>query len=242
MNNLSLSDCGPAFEILLLESNEAVCTVLFAVGSGGNPDRHLPLLQSLAANGCSVVAPYFERVTSPRPTEEELILRARRLRLALDHAAKPGVPAIGVGHSIGATILLALAGAELWLGVGHQLPITHDERLMRLVLLAPATGFFQAPGALDALEAPLLVWAGSDDTITPPSQARFLKQAVDPRLPVEVRIAEGAGHFSFMNQLPPHIIDPLVDREAFLTELAAETGRFVHGELARNRNFCNAKS
>jgi pimeloyl-ACP methyl ester carboxylesterase len=219
-------DDGP-FDVTLVESVDPSRVVLFAVGGGGDPERHLPLLTALAEHGCTVVAPHFERLTSPSPTEGALLLRARRLRLALDAAARPGLWVAGVGHSIGTTMLLALAGGEAWMHPGHRLPIAPDARLERLVLLAPATGYFQAPAALDGVGTPLLVWAGTRDPITPPSQAELLAHALGPRVPVELRVVEGAGHFSFMHVPPPQTTEPLPDRDAFLAELTAEVCRFV---------------
>ncbi len=166
------------------------------------------------------MAPYFERLASPRPTAEELIFRAQRLRLALDFGMLPKVPVVGIGHSIGATVLIALAGGQIWLSAEEQVPIAPDERLSRLLLMSPATGFFQAPGALDSVRIPTSVWAGTDDLITPPTQAHFLKERLGDQ--VKVHLMDRAGHFSFMDTLPPQVTDPIPNREAFLTHLAAE--------------------
>jgi hypothetical protein len=57
--------------------------VLFAVGGGGNQERHLPLLEALAADGCQVIAPHFERFSVPTPTAAMLHPRARRLQQAI---------------------------------------------------------------------------------------------------------------------------------------------------------------
>lgn len=224
---LSLNDNGTPFDVTFLDLSNPTCVVLFAVGSGGNPERHLPLLTSLVDHGCAVVAPHFERLVSPRPTEGDLLQRARRLRLALDYVARPKIPAFGVGHSIGATTLLALAGAQLWLGPGQRLDIEREGRFDRLVLMTPPTGFFQAPGALDGVNIPLQVWAGTHDSITPPAQAEFLKSSVEDRIPVDLRVIDGAGHFSFMNTLPPQMVDPCPDRAGLLEELSVEIRRFM---------------
>jgi len=125
-------------------------------------------------------------------------------------------------------VLLALAGGRLWMRAADgPLPIVPCGRIDRLALMAPATRFFQAPGALDGVQTPVAVWAGGLDTITPPAQAEFLKHALDGRVPVELRTFEGAGHFSFMNVLPPHVTDPLQDRHVFLEHLQSEVCRFV---------------
>jgi fermentation-respiration switch protein FrsA (DUF1100 family) len=174
-----------------------------------------------------VVAPHFERLTGPAPHDAELALRGRRLRLALDHLAGPDLPAAGVGHSIGATLLLALAGARAWTRAGQPVPVEPDPRLDRLALLAPATDFFRPPQALDAVRTPILAFTGTRDEITPPRQALLLQEALAGRAPVEVREVEGAGHFSFMNVPPRHAVEPLPDREAFLADLAEDVCRFV---------------
>ena len=223
MATLTLQDGPETFPVTHLDGPGPV--VLFAVGGGGDPERHLPLLQSLAGRGHAVVAPHFARLASPYPTGEHLELRARRLRLALDVVAGADTPAAGVGHSIGATTLLALAGGQIWLGPGRPLAVVPDARLDRLVLLAPATGFFQAPGALDAVRAPILAWTGTRDALTPPAQAELLKRELGAR--VDLRVIEGAGHFTFMDVPPPQAIEPHPDRAAVLAELAAEVGRFV---------------
>jgi alpha-beta hydrolase superfamily lysophospholipase len=201
--------------------------VLFGVGSGGDPGRHLPMLEHLADNGFKVVAPHYEMLQSPFPTERELEARAARMRLALDTVSRPGVRVAGVGHSIGAAMLVALAGGRAWGRSGGVAAIARDERLQRIVLMAPAAGFFRGPGGLDDVKIPILAFAGTEDTITPPSTAMRLKQGVSDASAVEVRVVEGAGHFSFMNTPPPNTTEPLDDREAFLAGLADEVLEFL---------------
>src|SRR5262245_12048418 len=211
-----LKDEDDVFDVTLLESPAPSRLVLFAVGGGGNPERHLPLLNTLVEQGCTVVAPHFPRLASPFPSDADLLLRARRLRLALDAVARPGLPSAGVGHSIGAAVLIGLAGGRMWTRPDEPLSIAPDKRLDRLALLAPATGFFRAPMALDAVNIPILAWAGTNDAVTPPDQALMLATALGERVPVTVRITERAGHFSFMDSPPPHTTDPLPGRDAFL--------------------------
>ena len=151
MKKYTLEDGAALFDVTAFHAEEPSRVVLFAVGGGGDPQRHLPLLMSLADCGCTVVAPHFERLVSPSPTADHLLLRARRLRLALDFVARAETPVAGVGHSIGTTMLLALAGARAWMGPGQPLAITPDSRLHRLALLAPATNYFRTPGALDGV-------------------------------------------------------------------------------------------
>ncbi|MGZ3180827.1 MAG: hypothetical protein ACXU8N_00175 [Telluria sp.] len=201
--------------------------VLFAAGAGGDPRRHLPLLQALAARGCTVLAPRFDRIATPAPTLAELQARSALLQAALEELAATGLPLAGIGHSIGATLLLGLAGGDIWTQAAEHLPSPRDARLDRLVLFAPPTRFFGAPHALDAVQAPLQLWAGGADAITPPEQAEFLAGALAPRVPVDYRLEPAAGHFSFMDELPPHVVDPLPDRPAFLAGVAAAVLRFL---------------
>lgn len=201
--------------------------VLFAVGSGGQPQRHGTLLDTLAAAGCTVVAPHFARLAAPPVREPDLLLRARRLSLALDACLPPGAPALAVGHSIGAATLLALAGGQMWLGPGRPVAIPVDARLTRLALLACPTGFFQAPGGLDGVQLPILAWVGSADEVTPPDQSRWLARALEPRCPVDLRITEGAGHFSCMDLPPPGTTEPLAGKAAFLEAQARDVCRFL---------------
>ena len=222
-----LQDDGDSFEVSVRKAATGSPVVLFSVGSGGQPERLSTLLDALTESGCTVVAPHFERLPSTTPTEEELALRARRLALALDAFVEHSARAIGVGHSIGAAILVAMAGAQLWLGPGRRVSIAPDRRLARLALLAPPTGFFQAPAALDAVRIPVLAWVGSADNITPPMQTEWLASAMHDWNIVDVRITEGAGHFSFMDVPPPHSTEPLPNKQAFLREYSNEICRFV---------------
>lgn len=65
MPRQTLVDGAGSFDVTVLEGGSRSLVVLFAVGGGGNPERHLPLLSTLAASGYTVVAPHFERLTSP---------------------------------------------------------------------------------------------------------------------------------------------------------------------------------
>jgi predicted dienelactone hydrolase len=227
MTRLTLDDGAGSFDVMTYGRGKPARVILFAVGSGGDPERHSGLLTTLADAGFTVIAPHFERLTSPCPSEDDLLLRTRRLSLALDALAQSDSTVTGVGHSIGASALLALAGGQMWLGPAQRIDVIPDQRLERLVLLAPPTGFFQAPGALDSVRTPVLAWAGSQDTITPPDQAMLLERAMGDHLSTDIRVKEGAGHFSFMDRPPPHSIEPLPDRQAFLDELAQQIRQYV---------------
>ncbi len=227
MQTHTLQDGPGSFTVSTCGAAASDRVVLFAVGAGGQPQRHATLLDTLAASGCTVVAPHVERLSSSVPTEDELTLRARRLSLALDAFVPPSATAVGVGHSIGAATLLALAGAQMWLGPGRRIDVAQDRRLSRLALLAPPTGFFRAPGALDAVRVPTLAWVGSADAVTPPAQIEWLAQAMRDGNPVDVRVTEGAGHFSFMDTPPPHVTEPLPNPRDFLQAFSRDVCAFL---------------
>jgi hypothetical protein len=74
-----------------------------------------------------------------------------------------------------------------------------------------------------------MAWAGGQDVVTPPAQAQTLAKGLAGRAPFELRLAEQAGHFSFMDQPPPGSVEPLGDRAGFLRRLAEDIGDFVCG-------------
>lgn len=224
---LSLADGAESFALTCLPAPDPAGLVLFAVGGGGDPARHQPLLDHLLRRSLTVVAPHFERLVAPRATSDEVLLRARRLRLALAAAERPDLRVTGIGHSIGASTLLGLAGGRMWPDPRGPLPIEHELRLERLALLAPAAGFFMAPGALGQINVPVLAIAASEDAVTPPTETEFLCGELAGRMPIEMRIVQGAGHFSFMDQPPPDVDDPLPEREEFLERLAGELAAFA---------------
>ena len=75
--------------------------------------------------------------------------------------------------------------------------------------------------------SPIAVWVGALDTMTPPTHASFVREALGARAPVDLHVVEGAGHFTFMHALPPHVVDPMPAREAFLADLAQAIGDFA---------------
>jgi pimeloyl-ACP methyl ester carboxylesterase len=199
--------------------------VLFAAGAGGDPERHRPLLEHLADCGCQVIAPCFERLAAQAAAAPDLVARPAGLAAALRRYAAPEAAVAVVGHSIGGWAALCLAGAIPYGRDGVALEVPREPRVSRLVLFAPAAGWFAAPGALDAVTAPMLVFTGDLDTVTPAEQVACLQQAPAP---VDLRTVPGADHFSFMNTRPPGTADPAgLDREAHLQELTRATSEFI---------------
>ncbi|MCK9897800.1 hypothetical protein [Frankia sp. AgB32] len=213
-------------DALTLGAPDARRVVLFAAGAGGDPERHRPLLKYLAAHGARVVAPYFERIIPAEATTAQLLARPLGLVAALREHAAADPPVAAVGHSIGGWAALCLAGATPWSSDGTPMDVSREPRVSRLALYAPAVGWFAAPGALDAVTVPTLVYAGELDRITPVEQIRGLTKAPAR---VDVTVVPGAGHFSFMSIPPPGTIeDPAFDRNRFLVQLARETQQFLN--------------
>ena len=77
------------------------------------------------------------------------------------------------------------------------------------------------------MRIPILAWVGTADTITPPSQTERIAHAMFDRQTVDIRVIEGAGDFSFMDQPLPQTTEPLPDKQAFLKEYSNEICKFV---------------
>ena len=212
----TLGEGDEAFSVDVRQPPHPTRTVVFAAGRGGSPHRHSTLLARLADEGLAVIAPHFDMITSPMAKADDLTVRIGRLERAIAAFAPVGVPIVGVGHSIGGSLLLVLAGATAWTFSRQGVSATAKTRFRHLALFAPPTQFFQSPGALDNVDVAATVWVGMRDDITPPDQALFLKDTIG----AEVRLVEDADHFTFMDDLPPRVTDSHPDRTAFLSTLA----------------------
>ena len=230
--------------------------VVLSHGNGGTLWAYRDLAALLARNGFVVAMP--EHLGNSRTdnslagTAANLANRPRQLCLAIDAAlADPLLGAhlapergVGlIGHSIGGYSALATAGGQPWTGPQEsggqpprQVAVAHDARIRALVLLAPATPWFMPAGALAQVHAPILMFSGSQDSITPSWHADIVKRGVADPSTVEHQMVEGAGHFSFMSPFPgamarpdfaPSQDPPDFDRAAFQTVLQAQVLAFL---------------
>lgn len=235
-SNIHIPDGNGSFEVTLIEAERPACVVFFAAGRGGSPLRHLGLLRSVARRGCTVVAPHFGLLPSTTPTPADLDTRIRRLELALQQYAQASKPIVGIGHSLGGVVLLVLAGAKARTLSGHEVAATTQWQFDGLALLAPAVDFFGHPEASLNVNTRIHLRAGNHDTIVPPNRVLAFKDKLPNPSTIEFYADERAGHFSYMDELPPHVKDEQPNRDVFLSVLAQDVGRFVI-ECTRSHPF-----
>lgn len=231
--------------------------VVISHGTGGSHLLYRTLAAHLARNGFVVALP--EHPLNNRNnndlagTAANLANRPRHIRIVIDWALSnagfqsclmPNHVAL-IGHSLGGYTALAAAGG-LPTAFPHETPeqqpraieVTPDERVKALVLLAPATVWFMAPGALSDVRVPILMLTAEKDPHTPPLHADIVKTGIaDPSL-IEHRVVADAGHFSFLSPFPESMISPVFppsqdpegfDRQSFHEEMNTEVLEFLQG-------------
>jgi hypothetical protein len=223
----SIQSYGRRFSVTMLEASKPLCVGVFATGRGGNPDRHLPLLRVIAQQGCTIIAPHFQMMASLTPTKEEMNARVEQLEIILSLYSHLHQTLIGIGHSIGGTLLLTLAGGKALTFSGDRIIPNSIWKFKRLVLLAPPVDFFLHPGALQSVDTQIYLRNGWKDNVTPSSKALLLKQIIEKQGQINFLLDEEAGHFSYMDELPPQVDDSQSNRKAFLLDLAMNIAQFV---------------
>lgn len=113
---------------------------------------------------------------------------------------------------------------------------THDRRIAAAVLAAPGLGFTFEPEGLSAVEAPVQLWAGSDDQIVPYATNAGTVRRLLPNPPSFHNVA-GATHYSFLMPCgllgPPQFCKdaPGFDRDAFHKDFNRSVVTFFETEL-----------
>jgi len=229
--------------------------IVVSHGSGGTPLSHRTLAAHLARNGFVVAMP--EHPGNNRnnnalvDTLDNLTGRPRHIRQVIDwaFAGSPFASSLQpdwvamVGQSMGGYTALAVAGGvptslprESPDGQPRRIAVEPDPRVKALVLLAPATPWFMAAGALRGVQLPILLWTAEKDTITPEFHADLVKAGVPDPSQIEHRIAASAGHFSFLSPFPETMTNPAFapsqdpegfDRKRFHDDLNAGVLQFL---------------
>lgn len=195
--------------------------VIVSHGTGGSHLTHRNLAAHLARHGYLVIVPEHPRNNRNNNelagTAVNLANRPRHIRSAIDWAFStfgPSEAAI-IGHSLGGYTALTVAGAQPTAfpnETPNQQPraieVFPDDRVNALVLLAPATVWFMAPGALDRVRLPILMLTGGKDVHTPAFHAAIVKQGVPDQSLLEHIEIDNAGHFSFLSPFPEAMTSP----------------------------------
>jgi predicted dienelactone hydrolase len=201
--------------------------IVVSHGNGGTPWAYRDLAVILVRAGFVVALP--DHIGNSRTdnslegTAANLQNRPRHLRLTID-AVFADVPfgyslrrdRVGlIGHSIGGYTALSVAGGQPWTslresenGAPYPLKVSPDPRVRALVLLAPATPWFQLEGSLSDVQIPILMRTGGNDEVTPDWHADIVKRGVRHPEWVDHKCIAGAGHFSFMSVFPPSMTRP----------------------------------
>ena len=223
-------------------------------GNGGTHIIYRSIGLHLARHGYVVAMiehPANNRVdNSLEGSYENLVNRPRHVRLTIDtlmahpafvNALLPDRIAI-IGHSLGGYTALALAGGKPRYKDGREIGVQADPRVQALVLLTPATPWYQHEGGLSEVRLPILMLTAEHDPYTPQWHAEVVLNGVPDRSQVQYRVVENAGHFSFLSPYPPKLrsmgflptTDPAgFDREAFHEVLPVEIRAFLDGVLQR---------
>ncbi|UQA59807.1 alpha/beta hydrolase family protein [Polyangium aurulentum] len=233
--------------------------VVISHGTGGSHLVYRTLAAHLARHGFVVAMPEHPRNNRNNNelagTVANLANRPRHIRLVIDWAFSQGAfggsllpDAVAiVGHSMGGYTALATAGGlpmalpnETADGKPQAVSVTPDSRVKALVLLAPATPWFMAPGALQGVRVPILMLTGEKDVHTHEGHAEIVKRGLPEGTRLEHRVVPNAGHFAFLSPFPESMNSPAFppsqdppgfDRARFHEEMNAEIEAFLRRVL-----------
>ncbi len=253
-----LEPFGPFMQSLALGAavdGDDLPLVIISHGSGGTPWTHRDLASHLAHSG--FVTALVQHPGNTRADDRlagqavNLANRPRHVCLAIDAAFTDGV--VGkhlsrqgvfvIGHSMGGYTALAVAGGNPWAatwetpdGTAGPVAVEHDARVRALVLLAPATPWFMAEGALADVTVPILMRTGERDSLTDASHALIVERGIPDPSRLDHQVVPNAGHFSFLSAYPPAMTSPAIlpsqdpegfDRAAYLPILFSEIVAFL---------------
>ncbi len=215
--------------------------VLISHGRGGTNLGYFGIAERLVATGHIVALPLHHQDNyldaSASEADLTLELRPRHLSLTLDAIAASSLVgphadtdhAAVIGHSMGGYTALAIAGGRPYTFDGKPVGTVPDPRVKALVLMAPATFWYDHDQGLSNVTTPILLLTAERDELTPGPQALgILRRSLPATTPLTHEVIPGAGHFAFLTPFPermrspdfPPANDPAgFDRAAFQREL-----------------------
>lgn len=188
--------------------------VVISHGSGGSHLLYRETALYLAQQGHIVVMPEHygnnRNDNSLEAKDSNLTLRTHHIKQVIDTLISDPIwinhidtdNIFMVGHSMGGCTALAIAGAVPWSVERNKIDVVQDQRIKALVLLAPATPWFQHPDSFNEVNIPIMVYSGEYDNITPYWQADLIKRSVKNTSLVDIHVVKNAGHFSFLSPFP----------------------------------------
>jgi uncharacterized protein len=192
-------------------------TVLVFNGNAGDRSYRAPLAAALAHAGLSVLLFDYRGYggNAGNPSEQGLAADARAARAYLD--ARHDVDSARIvyfGESLGAAVAVGLALEHPPAALVLRSPFSSLQDIARVHYpLLPAGPLlrdrFDSVGRIGRLGCPVLIVAGSRDTIVPPDQSRRLFDAV--RSPKHFALIAGAEHNDVELLTGPRLLDE-VDR------------------------------
>ena len=191
-------------------TGEAPVVIVFN-GNAGNRGDRLPLGAALADRGLGVLlTDYRGYGANPgHPSEAGLALDARAARLVVEELA-PGHPIAYFGESLGAAVAVELAVDHPPAALILRSPFTSLDDVARHHYPFLPVGLllrdrYPSIDRFGSIEVPVLVIAGSADTIVPVEQSRSLfAAAVNP---AQLVLIEGADHNDAELTYGPELIE-----------------------------------
>ncbi|GAB1343155.1 dienelactone hydrolase [Gemmatimonas sp.] len=205
----------------------ALPVALISHGNTGSPFTHRDTAMALAHAGFIVLMP--EHLGNSR-TDASLsgtvaLLRVRPQQVvdafealhadAVLAAHADATRRVLIGHSIGAYTVLACSGGQpvntaydTPAGPSLRFEVASLSGVRGVALLAPAAGWFMPPAQLNAVTAPVLLYRGAMDTVTPSFHSDILRAGLASVASLDEVEVPNAGHFSFQTPFPPRMATP----------------------------------
>lgn len=190
----------------------APVVIVFHGNAGTWADR-APLGAALADRGFGVVlAGYRGYGGNPGSPSEDGLARDARAAWQFVTDQWPGHPVVLFGESLGAGVAVELATEHPPAALVLRSPFTSLPDVARVHYPFLPTGAllqdrYPSLDRIASVAAPLLVVAGSGDSIVPASQSRALYERADQ--PKQLVIVEGADHNDFELAIGASLIDPV---------------------------------